>query len=95
MVFLQKKRRKKNHVTNTPQLDYYYPFDFFYSGYLVTKAGSATVALGRFLAPHIKNQSTKALSHIIEQSDEKSQKQLNIASELTTGTVTALSTVSK
>ena len=73
----------------------YYPFDFFYSGYLVTKAGSATVALGRFLAPHIKNQSTKALSHIIEQSDEKSQKQLNIASELTTGTVTALSTVSK
>ena len=62
---------------------------------MVTKAGSATVALGRFLAPHIKNQSTKALSHIIEQSDEKSQKQLNIASELTTGTVTALSTVSK
>ena len=37
--------------------------------------------------------STKALSHIIEQSDEKSQKQLNIASELASGTVTALSTV--
>ena len=25
------------------------------SGYLVSKAGAATVALGQFLAPHIKN----------------------------------------
>ena len=63
------------------------------SGYLVSKAGSATCALGRFLAPHIKNHSTKALSHIIEQSDSKSQKQLDIASELASGTLTAMGTV--
>lgn len=63
------------------------------SGFLVSKAGAASVALGRFLAPHVKNQSAKALSYIIEQSDEKSQKQLDIASELASGTLTALSTV--
>ena len=63
------------------------------SGFLVSKAATASVALGRFLAPHLKNQSTKALSHIIEQSDEKSQKQLDIASELAGGTLTALGTV--
>ena len=63
------------------------------SGYLVSKAGSATCALGRFLAPHIKNHSAKALSHIIEQSDTKSQKQLDIASELASGTLTAMGTV--
>jgi spartin len=34
------------------------------SGYLVSKAGTATVALGRFLAPHIKKQSTKALRYM-------------------------------
>ena len=51
------------------------------SGYLVSKAGTATVALGRFLAPHIKHHSAKALSHVIEQSDEKSHKQLDIAGE--------------
>ena len=52
------------------------------SGYLVSKAGTATVALGRFLAPHIKHHSAKALSHVIEQSDEKSHKQLDIAGEV-------------
>ena len=35
------------------------------SGYLVTKAGVASVALGRFLAPHIRHHGAKALSHII------------------------------
>ena len=63
------------------------------SGYLVSKAGTASVALGRFLAPHLKYHSAKALSHIIEQSDEKNHKQLDIASELAGGTLTALSTV--
>ena len=63
------------------------------SGYLVSKAGSASVAVGRFLAPHIRHHGTKALSHIIEQSDEKSQKQMDIASELASGTLTAMGTV--
>ena len=63
------------------------------SGYLVTKAGIASVALGRFLAPHLRHHGAKALSHIIEQSDDKSQKQMDIASELAGGTLTALGTV--
>merc|ERR1712088_1276075 len=50
-------------------------------------------ALGRFLAPHIRHHGAKALSHIIEQSDDKSQKQMDIASELAGGTLTALGTV--
>jgi len=63
------------------------------SGYLVSKAGDASLALGRFLAPHIRHHGAKALSHIIEQSDDKSQKQMDIASELAGGTLTALGTV--
>ncbi len=33
------------------------------SGFLVSKAGTATVALGRFLAPHVKKHSTLALRY--------------------------------
>ena len=46
-----------------------------------------------FTAPHIRHHGAKALSHIIEQSDDKSQKQMDIASELAGGTLTALGTV--
>ena len=63
------------------------------SGWLVSKAGVATVALGRFLAPHIHNGGTKMISHFAEQSDEKSKKQVAIASELASGSVEAISTV--
>ena len=42
----------------------------------VSKAGTATLALGRFLAPHIRRHGTAALSHLVEQSDQKSQKQV-------------------
>ena len=63
------------------------------SGYLVSKAGVATVALGRFLAPHIQRGGTKMISHFAEQSDEKSNKQVAIASELASGSIEAISTV--
>lgn len=63
------------------------------SGWLVSKAGVATVALGRFLAPHIHKGGTKMISHFAEQSDEKSKKQVAIASELASGSVEAISTV--
>jgi len=63
------------------------------SGYLVSKAGTATVALGRFLAPHIQRGSVKALSHFVEQSEEKSQKQMRIVSDVASGSVAAISTV--
>ena len=38
------------------------------SGYLVSKAGAATVALGQFLAPHIKNHSSQILITRIQRS---------------------------
>jgi len=63
------------------------------SGFLVSKAGQATVALGRFLAPHIQTGGAKALSHFVEQSEEKSSKQLKIASEVASGSISAISTV--
>ena len=63
------------------------------SGWLVSKAGVATVALGRFLAPHIQKGGTKMLSHFAEQSDEKSNKQVAIASEIASGSIEAISTV--
>ena len=63
------------------------------SGWLVSKAGVATVALGRFLAPHIQSGGTKMLSHFTEQSDEKSNKQIEIASEIASGSIEAISTV--
>ena len=63
------------------------------SGYLVSKAGVATVALGRFLAPHIQRGGTKMISHFAEQSDEKSNKQVAIASKVATGSIEAFSTV--
>ena len=46
-----------------------------------------------FTAPHIRHHGAKALSHIIEQSDDKSQKQMDIVSELAGGTFSALGTV--
>ena len=68
---------------------------YYYGNSLVSvsKAGTATVALGRFLAPHIQRGSVKALSHFVEQSEEKSQKQMRIVSDVASGSVAAISTV--
>jgi hypothetical protein len=44
--------------------------------HLASKASAATLALGRFLAPHIREKGAQALSHLTEQSEEKSQKQV-------------------
>jgi len=63
------------------------------SGYLVSKAGTATLALGRLLAPHIQKGGVKALSHFVGQSEEKSQKQMRIVSDVASGSVAAISTV--
>jgi len=41
-----------------------------------SKASAATYALGRFLAPHIREKGALALSHFAEQSEEKSHKQV-------------------
>eukprot|EP00096_Caligus_rogercresseyi_P002773 TRINITY_DN15063_c0_g1_i1.p1 TRINITY_DN15063_c0_g1~~TRINITY_DN15063_c0_g1_i1.p1 ORF type:complete len:461 (-),score=99.67 TRINITY_DN15063_c0_g1_i1:389-1771(-) len=63
------------------------------TGFLLSKVGSGTLALGRYLAPHIKRQSVRALSSLAEQPEERSQEQLSIASDVVGGTVTAVSTL--
>jgi len=49
--------------------------------------------MGRFLAPHIQKQSTRALTHFRKQQPEESAKQVQIASELTSGSIQAFSTI--
>ena len=51
------------------------------------------MALGRFLAPHIQSGGAKAISHYMEQSEEKSNKQIKIASDVASGSISAISTV--
>lgn len=41
------------------------------TGYLAGKVGSATMALGRYLAPHVQKQGTRLLSHTMGYSQEE------------------------
>ena len=63
------------------------------SGWMVGKVGSATMALGRLMAPHLRRGANNALTHFTSQSDTESRNQLEIAGELAAGTVAAVSTV--
>jgi len=63
------------------------------SGWMVSKVGSATMALGRLMAPHLQRGANRALTHITKQSETESSNQLAIAGELAAGTVAAVSTV--
>lgn len=59
----------------------------------VSVAGTTSAAIGRFLAPHVRQAGARALSHVAEQSQEKSERQLAVVSELASGGVQALSTI--
>ena len=63
------------------------------SGWLVSKVGSATVALGRLAAPHIERGATRALTSLTSQSSNEASSQLAIAGEIASGTVAAVSTM--
>jgi len=63
------------------------------SGWLVSKVGSATAALGRVLAPHLEQGATRALTHFSSQSNVESSQQIAIAGEIASGTVAAVSTM--
>jgi len=63
------------------------------SGWLVSKVGSATAALGRVLAPHLEQGATRALTHFSSQSSVESSQQIAIAGEIASGTVAAVSTM--
>ena len=63
------------------------------SGWLVSKVGSATAALGRVLAPHLEQGATRALTHFSSQSNNEASQQIAIAGEIASGTVAAVSTM--
>jgi len=63
------------------------------SGWMVSKVGSATMALGRMAAPHLERGATRALTNLTNQSNTESSNQLKIAGEIASGTVAAVSTM--
>merc|ERR1719154_510292 len=63
------------------------------SGWMVSKVGSATMALGRLAAPHLERGATRALTSLTSQSNTEASNQLAIAGEIASGTVAAVSTM--
>merc|ERR1719347_2437817 len=63
------------------------------SGWLVSKVGSATAALGRTVAPHLERGANRALTNLSSQSSVESSQQIAIAGEIASGTVAAVSTM--
>jgi len=63
------------------------------SGWMVSRVGSATMALGRLMAPHIERGATRALTNLTNKSTTESSNQLAIAGEIASGTVAAISTM--
>ena len=63
------------------------------SGWMVSRVGSATMALGRLMAPHIERGATRALTNLTNKSTTETSNQLAIAGEIASGTVAAISTM--
>lgn len=63
------------------------------SGWMVSKVGSATAALGRVLAPHLERGATRALTHFSSSSNAEASQQIAIAGDIASGTVAAVSTM--
>jgi len=63
------------------------------SGWMVSKVGSATMALGRLAAPHLERGATRALTSLTSQSSNEASSQIAIAGEIASGTVAAVSTM--
>ncbi|XP_023341840.1 protein spartin [Eurytemora carolleeae] len=63
------------------------------SGWMVSKVGSATLALGRMAAPHLERGASKAITHFSGQSSAESNHQLKIVGEVASGSLAAVSTL--
>ena len=63
------------------------------SGWLVSRVGCATAALGRAVAPHLERGANRALTQLSSQSSTETEHQLAIAGEIASGTVAAVSTM--
>ena len=63
------------------------------SGWMVSKVGSATLALGRLMAPHLERGANRALTNLTHQSNLEASNQIAIAGEIAGGAVAAVSTL--
>lgn len=63
------------------------------TGYLASKLGLATSALGRYLAPHIQKQGTKLLTTTTNMTPEEASKKVDSFLDVTSGTVEGIATV--
>ncbi|GAB0094947.1 spartin [Sergentomyia squamirostris] len=63
------------------------------TGFMAQKLGSATMALGRFIAPHLQNQGSRLLSHGLGLSQEDASEKMADALTVAAGAVEAFSTV--
>merc|ERR1719312_719682 len=63
------------------------------SGWMVSKVGSATMALGRLAAPHLERSANRALTNLSGQSKTESDNQIKIVGEVASGTLAAVSTL--
>jgi hypothetical protein len=58
-----------------------------------TKVGNATLALGRYLAPHVQTQGTKLITSVSGLSEAEASSRVEGALEVTSGAVQGFSTV--
>ncbi|XP_063227951.1 protein spartin [Bacillus rossius redtenbacheri] len=63
------------------------------TGQMACALGSATMSLGRFLAPHVQRQGARLLSHTLSMSEEESSRRVEGVLEVAAGAVEGLSTV--
>ena len=63
------------------------------TGYLATKIGLATSALGRYLAPQIQKGGTKLLTTTTNMTPEEASKKIDSFLDVTSGTVEGIATV--
>lgn len=63
------------------------------TGYIAGKVGSATMALGQFLAPHIQKQGSRLLSHSFGISQEDASDRMSGVMTIAAGAVEGFGTV--
>ncbi|XP_055695523.1 protein spartin [Lutzomyia longipalpis] len=63
------------------------------TGFMAQKLGTATMALGRFIAPHIQKQGSRILSHSLGMSQEVATEKMADALTVAAGAVEAFGTV--
>ncbi|XP_049859597.1 protein spartin [Schistocerca gregaria] len=64
-----------------------------FTGFVASKVGTATVALGRYLAPHVREQGTKLLTKVSGSGEEEAKARMEGVLEVAAGAVQGIGTV--